>query len=128
MTTPNTPRIVFEQVSLSHRRYHVNAEFGCELEAGIVKQRFIDTVQNLEYSEESVSQLFDFLKEHEQCSFGAALSTLDRCNCDHDGEAGLVDVIINLAYADWSIVHKKVIKLIVANLGWRGEIDVIAAK
>jgi len=114
-------RIVIEIVSPSHRRFHVNATFACEIEHLMLHTKLEELFNNNhpETVEEAQALLTEFTSSNSPtCSLEDALSTLEGCVHGHSGTMGIVDVTINLAMADWSIIQKKVIRLIRENLSW----------
>ncbi len=122
----DAPRIVVERVSPSHRRYHVNTAFGCELEHGIFSERLDEMMRKTHpQSLDEAGQLIGkFLQEHSPgCSLEAALNTLEYCVHGHDGAVGIVDITINLARANWSVIQKRVITVIKANLAWNEYVE-----
>ena len=121
----NAPKIVIEKLSPSHRRYHLSDDPGCKLEDVIMDDRINDAARAVQDTNdrESLLTLVDLMQNQPRCSLGEALDTLEHCTHNHshaDGALGIVHVTINLARADWSIMNKKVVKLIAANLGWTG--------
>ena len=114
-------RIIVEIISPSHRRFHVSTAFNCEIEHLMLSTKLQElfTTNHPESIEEAQALLAEFTSSNSpSCSLQDALETLEGCVHGHDGATGLVDVTINLAIADWSIVQKKVIKLLRENLSW----------
>lgn len=119
-------KIVIEHVSPSHRRYHVNTSFNCELERDIFYEQLRDMMQTTypENISEAAQLIQQFLQKHSpECSLEIALNTLEHALHDHNDAAGIIDVTINLARADWSTIQKQVIRLIKKNLAWEDLVE-----
>lgn len=123
----DAPKIVVEKISPSHRRFHVDTTFSCELEHGIVHEQLDEMIRNMQPGSltEVTDALERFFEKHSpECSLETALSTVEYCDHSHS-ETGIIDVTINLARADWSIIQKRIIGLIKTNLAWKDSVELV---